>query len=832
MLKRLLPYLLLSVMVLSAYGIVSYQLNQNSVEQTEAAFNEQQALQVALSARSIEDHFNSRLSIVLLAAYQPTISVGLMQLPEWTESGPEGFLADYLDEFRGVGLFLGDAAPVYLSLSDDRYAQMLLESWVADHGEAVLTTNQPFVPPIVATPDHQFYGVLVPVGNDEAQGIIGAVLDFGPILESYVAPVRSGQYGAAWVQDHNGTVIYDHETFIIGENVADLHAGYTQVEALDQRYLIQDSGISEYSFTVERGGDIQRKLVAWDTAIVGNQRLTIALSAPDSEISTLMASTHTNILGLGILMVGVLVIGSIIGVHLQTRQLAGQVEERTRALEAEHAALLESEERLNLALAGGNLAMWDWNLKTDEVIYSKQWSDLLGYDLAELEPHISTSERLAHPDDWPLVLADIQAHLDGKTPIFENEHRMKAKSGEWRWIQARGKCAEYAEDGTPLRLVGTHHDITQRRGFEAALQQERNLFMSGPVVAMKWSTQVNQPLEYVSPNIKMFGYEADDLTSGKVLYRDFVHPDDLQRMRDEIRQYTEAGLLFFERDYRIVQRDGQVRHVHDFTMVIRDEQGNATKYHGYILDVTERRRAARATLELAMERERISILGQFIQDASHEFRTPLSIIKTNTYMLGMQADDKEKRLLQTIERQANSIHELIEELVAMARLDSGVDFKRESLHINQPTRTLAETVTHQAEAQGKQFQTILGDNLPLVMGDLKWLYEALHHLIDNAIRFTPEGGTITLRTLTEDDRVIVEVSDTGMGINADDHEKIFKRFFRADEAHTTRGFGLGLPIVKAIVEAHQGQITFDSTPGVGSTFRISLPTSISDKDSD
>ncbi|MBP7828748.1 MAG: PAS domain-containing protein [Kiritimatiellae bacterium] len=133
----------------------------------------------------------------------------------------------------------------------------------------------------------------------------------------------------------------------------------------------------------------------------------------------------------------------------------------------------------------------------------------------------------------------------------------------------------------------------------ASLSSEEalRLFESGPTVMFKWKAAEGWPVEYVSPNIAQFGYQPGDFISGRLPYAAIVHPDDLARVAEEVRQFSESGLAHFEQDYRILDKDGGSRWLHDFTVVRRDPQGAITHYYGYIQDVTARRQAQEAAQE-------------------------------------------------------------------------------------------------------------------------------------------------------------------------------------------------------------------------------------------
>ncbi|WP_449244144.1 PAS domain-containing hybrid sensor histidine kinase/response regulator [Desulfobacca acetoxidans] len=138
------------------------------------------------------------------------------------------------------------------------------------------------------------------------------------------------------------------------------------------------------------------------------------------------------------------------------------MEDITARKQAE-AALQVARESLELALEGADLGTWDWNCQTGVVTFNERWAEMLGYRLEEIEPQVKSWEKLVHPEDLPVVMEVLNAHLEGKTPFYEVEHRLQHKSGSWVWILDRGKVIERDATGRPMRACGTHLDITERR---------------------------------------------------------------------------------------------------------------------------------------------------------------------------------------------------------------------------------------------------------------------------------------------------------------------------------------------------------------------------------
>jgi diguanylate cyclase (GGDEF)-like protein/PAS domain S-box-containing protein len=155
-------------------------------------------------------------------------------------------------------------------------------------------------------------------------------------------------------------------------------------------------------------------------------------------------------------------------------------------------------------------------------------------------------------------------------------------------------------------------EVTERRLVEASLRTEQRLFSSGPVVLFRWSTTTGWPIEYVSDTVEQFGYESGDLVLRRVNFTDLIHPADLQRVEDSEFFSGRSGLQSISLDYRLLAADGSVRWVYDYTMPVYDESGVLTHYHGYLLDITDRKQAQ---FQLEQSRERAQVTLQSIADA-------------------------------------------------------------------------------------------------------------------------------------------------------------------------------------------------------------------------
>ncbi|MDD3927788.1 MAG: ATP-binding protein, partial [bacterium] len=225
-----------------------------------------------------------------------------------------------------------------------------------------------------------------------------------------------------------------------------------------------------------------------------------------------------------------------------------------------------------------------------------------------------------------------------------------------------------------------------------------------------------------------------------------------------------------------------------------------------------------------------SVRQEFVANVSHELRTPLASIKAMVEtILGSGKGDVQvtDRFLGNINQEIDRLNNLIADLLQLSRIESAaVAMHREETDLSS---LIGETL-EQFASKASELQVDLEGNIDhnlKITGDASRLKQVMINLIDNAVKFTPAGGRVSVSGRREDDRVVISVSDTGAGIPQADLDRIFERFYRVDKARSRvmSGTGLGLSIVKHIVESHNGSISVDSREGHGSVFTVSLPLS-------
>jgi two-component system phosphate regulon sensor histidine kinase PhoR len=223
-----------------------------------------------------------------------------------------------------------------------------------------------------------------------------------------------------------------------------------------------------------------------------------------------------------------------------------------------------------------------------------------------------------------------------------------------------------------------------------------------------------------------------------------------------------------------------------------------------------------------------TVRQDFISNISHELRTPLASLKALTETLQESALDDPpaaQRFLLRMETEVDALGQMVEELLELTRIESGrVPLKMSSTPPERLIRKAVERLNVQAERAGLRVEIDCPADLPQVLADAIRLEQVIVNLLHNAIKFTPQGGSIRLSARAEGETVIFSVQDNGVGIAADDLPRIFERFYKADRARSSGGTGLGLAIARHLVEAHGGVIWAESIEGRGSTFYFSIPT--------
>jgi PAS domain S-box-containing protein len=314
----------------------------------------------------------------------------------------------------------------------------------------------------------------------------------------------------------------------------------------------------------------------------------------------------------------------------------------------------------------------------------------------------------------------------------------------------------------------------------------------------------------------LFGWperEAVGRTVEKTLVPERLRTDHRQGM-DRYQRTGEGPVLGKRLELPALRRDGDEVQV-ELTIAALEENGRRS-FHAFLHDISERQAAE-------------ELKSQFFALVSHELRTPLTSIVGYAEMVdeieGSHLSSEGREYMGIIKRSAEKLDRLVQDLLLVAQVESGsFGVELRPVDVAPVVRDCVESSRPVAEEAGILLSHA-AEETPTLMADSSRLGQVIDNLVSNAIKFTPEGGTVAVRVQKQRDRCAIEVSDTGVGIAPDELEHLFDRFYRAQEARKGHysGAGLGLAISKAIVDAHDGGIEVASEPGRGSTFQVLLP---------
>ncbi len=281
---------------------------------------------------------------------------------------------------------------------------------------------------------------------------------------------------------------------------------------------------------------------------------------------------------------------------LQARTLAASRQANTDLKQAAR-SLRESEARWQFALEGSGDGVWDWNTQTNQVYYSRQWKAILGFEEHEIGNTLDEWDTRVHPDDRDHVYDEIRKHLEGEIPVYISEHRVRCKDGTYKWLLDRGQVIEWTKDGKPLRVIGTHSDITRRRHAEEALRESEEKFRSIVENALVGILTID--------NTYRFAYVNDELC--RILQHsreELVGMDFRNLLSDESRDFVADYYIRRQRgeqpptryELSMIRQDGQVRYAEMSATVVRDAAGSV-RTMGQLVDITERKQAEDALRE-------------------------------------------------------------------------------------------------------------------------------------------------------------------------------------------------------------------------------------------
>ena len=429
------------------------------------------------------------------------------------------------------------------------------------------------------------------------------------------------------------------------------------------------------------------------------------------------------------------------------------------------------------------------------------------------------------PGEQASFEANFQTALGGSSVVYENRHQ-SVHSGEM-WFEFRFDPTKTAA-GEVVGVCLTARNITGRKQAELRLLEAEERFrqLAENINEVFWlSEQKPYKLLYLSPAFeRIWGQPVDRQYQDQNAYFERVHPADIDRVRAYSARIRDGIDIYAEVDFRIMPPDGEMRTIRSRVFPIFDKAGRVYRHAGVMTDITDQVQAQQQALELALQRERVAILADFVRSASHEFRTPLTLIGTAAHLI-RRYDDPVKQLakLDQIDEQVVRMTRLVDGLLLLTRLDTEIKPAWAAVNLDGALRQALNVYEDRIAALRLHVDYTPPSPALFIRADNELIGHALLCLLDNAIRYSPEGSSLHITTSADDDLLSITIRDEGPGIAAENLPYVFDRFYRGDKAHSTAGLGLGLSIAEQAVKLMDGRIEVESEPGAGSTFTIMLP---------
>ena len=503
-------------------------------------------------------------------------------------------------------------------------------------------------------------------------------------------------------------------------------------------------------------------------------------------------------------------------------------EERQRLAEQSQAA-----QRLGLALKAGDLGLWDWDYASGGLVVDERWKRMLGIGADEAVTSIGVWAARVHPDDVARLEAVVRDVIEppGGTD-FTVEVRARHADGHWVWILDQGMVAQRDAAGRPLRVIGTHKDVTRRKAIARRTEQERQQLQTIVDTALDAIVTVDASFKVVVFNRaaeRMFGVPAEDVLGGS--FDRFMPPE----MRGGEHDRRMSEFIGSQRRTRVitslgagsmaVRADGTEFPVE--ASVSRSGQGDDTLLTAIIRDVTEMHRAREAMLEKERAEQASAAKSAFLSRVSHELRTPLNAILGFADLMRDAEPAVARRQLEHLRQAGRRLLNLVNDLLDLGRIEAGQHvLAPQPLALGRALSQVAELVSAEILQRGLRLVVELDDERCAVLADARALDQVLLNLLSNAVKFSPVGGTVRVRVDARDAAMVrISVCDEGPGIPPEQFGELFKPYSRLDAGVAAKvpGTGLGLAISQGLARQMDGELAPEVMPTGGTCMTLSVP---------
>lgn len=487
-------------------------------------------------------------------------------------------------------------------------------------------------------------------------------------------------------------------------------------------------------------------------------------------------------------------------------------------------------EKFDFYMKGSNQAMWELYISTNKNVFSYNWVKILGYTNDEITDDAEFWKNSTHPEDFLKIAIDLENFISEKSLNYYGTARMIHKDGHTVWVKYSGLLKKNKQ-GRPIKIIGTYIDISEIKEKEKQLElsEEKFRFIAENTTDLITQHLKNGDYSYVSnSSTEIIGYTPEELINKSPW--DFIHKDDLPKLQ----KYHNSSIKHLQTEiitYRYRKKNGSYIWLESTFKAIFEIENQFAKIQSSSRDISKRIKAEKKIkTALLKERKFNELKSNFVAMASHQFRTPLTVIYSNAELIDIKTNSFEKEATNNLESitsriktEVDRMTQLMNNILIFGEYEStNIKKKIKSIDFEKFIETLISTYFNNSN-DGRKIELEIEGKKQVLFTDETLMVHILTNLISNAFKYSAGRPNPLLVIAYLANEIEIEVTDFGIGIPEKEIQYLFTSFFRASNTNTIIGSGLGLAIVKQFTDFLNGKIELQTKENFGTKIKLIFP---------